>query len=388
MKPIPPHSVPHRRRIWLRCVQATVGLGAIVVLVSAIRWAGRDIPPAPAATGSRGATAVTASERTARPSFDLALYEAEVRRMQKGEPYYDAAAAELPARGYPTKSVFNWRQPLPMALIAVLPRPDDARLILGMLGAGILFLGYHVVRQDAELSPAATAWVVLTVFSLLPGILPTLYYSSELWAGNLILLSLLLGASGRTLPAVFVGTTALFFRELALPYCLSAAVAAWMGGRRRESLTWSAGMLVWGAFFAWHLSQVMARIPHDATASRGWLCGGGVDFVLSTAQMHFVLVLLPRWATVVYVTLAAVGFVGAKSELGRRGAAACAAYTAFFALVGQPFNQYWGQLWAPLLCLGVTRSLALGIRFGGGMLHGTYRLLPFSRRFSGTKSAV
>jgi len=388
MNRIPPRSVPNRRRILLRCAQATIGLGVILVIVSAIRWAGRDIPPAPAANDSRSATVAVGAERDQRPSFDLALYEAEVRRMRDGESYYDAAAAELPARGYPTKSIFNWRQPLPVALIAALPRPDDARLILGILGAVILLLGYGVVRRDAELSPAAGVWVVLTALALLPGIMPKLYYSSELWAGNLILLSLLLTTSGRTGPAVFVGTAALFFRELALPYCLSAAAAAWMCGRWRESRAWPAAMFVWGAFFAWHVSQVTAHIPHDATASRGWLCGGGIDFVLSTAQMHFVLVLLPRWVTVLYVALAAVGFVGCQSELGRRGAAAFAAYTAFFALVGQPFNQYWGQLWAPLLCLGVTRSLALGIRFGGGMLPVMSRFPRFSRRFLGAKNSA
>ncbi|NMC19496.1 MAG: hypothetical protein GYA33_03655 [Thermogutta sp.] len=387
MNRIPPNSVPDRPRSLSRCVQATIGLGSILVIFLAVGWAAED-SRSPAERVGASASLAEGGQPSGRSSYDLALYEAEVRRMRGGESYYVAAAAELPARGYPTKSVFNWRQPLPMALIAALPRPDHARVLLGILGAIILLLGYGAVRSTPELSPAAWAWVVLTALSLLPGIMPKLYYSSELWAGNLILLSLLLASTGRTLPAVFAGTAALFFREPALPYCLAAAAAAWMLGRRREFAAWSAGLFVWGAFFAWHAAQVTAHTPPDAAACRGWLCGGGIDFVLSTAQMHFILVLLPRWAAVVYFALAAVGFVGCKSELGRRAAAAFAAYVAFFAVVGQPFNQYWGQLWAPLLCLGVTRSLALGLRFGGGMLPIARRFPPFSRRLSGAKGSA
>ena len=38
-----------------------------------------------------------------RRASDVELYNAEVRRIQAGEGYYDAAAAELRQRGYPTR---------------------------------------------------------------------------------------------------------------------------------------------------------------------------------------------------------------------------------------------------------------------------------------------
>src|SRR4051812_7219871 len=49
---------------------------------------------------------------------DIALYRAEVDRMHAGEEYYTVAGEELRSRGYPTRSVFNWRTPLPTWLIA------------------------------------------------------------------------------------------------------------------------------------------------------------------------------------------------------------------------------------------------------------------------------
>src|SRR5262245_19616252 len=58
------------------------------------------------------------ADAPSRGPGDVALYQAEVERIRAGESYYEAAANELPARGYPTRSVFNWRTPLPVSLVA------------------------------------------------------------------------------------------------------------------------------------------------------------------------------------------------------------------------------------------------------------------------------
>jgi hypothetical protein len=42
--------------------------------------------------------------------------------------------------------------------------------------------------------------------------------------------------------------------------------------------------------------------------------------------------------------------------LGERAGVTLAMYVALFAVVGQPFNQYWGSLIAPLVCLGLARA--------------------------------
>jgi len=42
---------------------------------------------------------------------DVALYRAEIERIHAGESYYQVAGDELRRRGYPTRSVFNWRIP-------------------------------------------------------------------------------------------------------------------------------------------------------------------------------------------------------------------------------------------------------------------------------------
>ena len=56
-----------------------------------------------------------------RGAGDVALYQAEAGRIAQGDNYYDAIATELRERGYPMKSIFNWRTPLPVWLVGVLP---------------------------------------------------------------------------------------------------------------------------------------------------------------------------------------------------------------------------------------------------------------------------
>ena len=60
-------------------------------------------------------------------------------------------ATELQARGYPTRSVFNWRTPLPMWLLGVLPGEAAGRVIIGGLAALLLGLGVHVTVREGNL---------------------------------------------------------------------------------------------------------------------------------------------------------------------------------------------------------------------------------------------
>ena len=60
-------------------------------------------------------------------------------------------------------------------------------------------------------------------------------------------------------------------------------------------------------------------------------------------------------------TLASVGFAALAGDWGRRAAWAAIAYTLFFGVVGQPFNQFWGALIAPLFCFGAAQGTAAAI---------------------------
>ena len=61
---------------------------------------------------------------------DVDLYRAVVDRVHAGQGYYPALRAELLDRGYPTSNTFNWRMPVPLALLGHLPDPAWGKFLL------------------------------------------------------------------------------------------------------------------------------------------------------------------------------------------------------------------------------------------------------------------
>ena len=288
---------------------------------------------------------------------DMALYWAEIERIHAGEGYYRAAAAELPVRGYPTRSVFNWRTPLPMWLIGKLPAAVLGKALICALALALALISFEALaREENNVIRRPAACALLLTGPLMPCALSDLFVMPVLWAGLLIALSICAYGVNRPRLGVALGLAAVFFRELALPYCLLAAAIAWWHGRRKELAVWGIGLAGWLLFFALHWLQVSQLISPDAVAhDRGWVRFGGAGFVIATAQMNVYLVLLPQWITALYLAAALFGFAGWHTSLGLRcGLTVCLFVTAM-ALVGQEFNQYWGSLFAPLLCFGVVR---------------------------------
>ena len=79
---------------------------------------------------------------------DISLYTAEVQRVHAGESYYAVLADELPARGYPTRSVFNWRTPLPVWLIGMLPDAVLGKALLCALAVGAMLLAFEFTARE------------------------------------------------------------------------------------------------------------------------------------------------------------------------------------------------------------------------------------------------
>lgn len=297
-----------------------------------------------------------ADEKRTVPS-DVALYQAEVERIHNGETYYQAASAELTARGFPTRSVFNWRMPLPMWLIGKLPSINWAKCILVTLSLCLVILAFEVVSRDNDRSfGMALSTVLMLSGPLLFSLLDNLLVMPVLWAGILIALSATSYGVGRSTIGFLFGLSALFFRELALPYCMLCIALAFFQKRHKELFYWSVGLSAWMLFFAWHYWQVSMLIRPDAiTQPQGWIRFGGAGFVLATAQMNAYLLLLPPWCTALFFSAAMIGFAGWHTDFGTRIGLTTCLYILAFACVGKDVNQYWGSLIAPLLCFGVVR---------------------------------
>jgi hypothetical protein len=347
----PPATGYARLTPWqARCVLVGLVLLVIFTLVAAM-------PPPPMWNVQ---TPASEAEKKGWKIGDVALYRAEVDRIHAGENYYLVAAEELPRRGYPTRSVFNWRTPLPMWLIGNMPFIVLGKVLLCALGFLTLVLTFVTAsRENPRLFQRMVPMAVLMFGPLLPCFIGDVFVMPIVWAGVFMMLSLCAYGLKRPYWGATAGLAAVFFRELALPYCLLAAGLALWQRRRGELAVWIAGLAGWAVFYGLHCWLVTQLITPDATAhSEGWVQFGALPFVLATVQMNFCLYLMPSWITVLYFAAAMLGLAGWHSDMGLRTGLCVCMYGVAFSIAGHEFNRYWGLLVTMPICVGVVRAPA------------------------------
>jgi hypothetical protein len=307
---------------------------------------------------------------------DLALYRDVIHDVRCGANYYDAAKQRIPQYGFPIGSPLNWRLPTYAWLFSMLPNKCWVQAVLLLLAVTGLFLAFR-----AQCRTSGVGYAGLTTFLLFGVVRWTFdgeaYLAQEVWAAVLILISLGAHALGSQQTekrrngemekqewrwvAIVAGLAALFFRELALPYCGAAFVLAGWNRRWREAVMWGLGIIGFFAFFTWHVAQVRAQLAGtEVVASAGigqWLRFGGLDFVLLTTRMNSLLFGAPGWLLWLYVLAALIGLARRADETSRLACLAALAYMAAFAIIGRPENFYWGLLPAPLLAWGTVDGI-------------------------------
>lgn len=281
---------------------------------------------------------------------DVALYRAIVERMDRGSSYYDAVGVEQVERGYPTSPAPAVREPTVAWIVSTVG--DSAAYVL-LIGLAVLAAGVTIRRLDRD-APSRAEWIVGSVMvslSVAAWCVPSNAYVHDVWAGLLVLTALMLHGQDRWRLSLALLTAAAIVRELAAPMLLIAAAVAWRRGRRTEALGWCAGVMMFGAFYAWHFYETRG-LP-DGSAGPGWLGAGGWPFSVEAVRFSGLLQLGPSWLAALVVPCALLGW----TALGRRTELTVAIPIAFLAalmVVGRPVNAYWGALVAPLLLAGLT----------------------------------
>ena len=317
------------------------GLAVVAVTLVTMAWL---------LTGARAAASVgDAATARRRGDNDVALYQAIISRVRAGEGYYDAVGAELRARNYPVRPVFNWRQPTYAWLLGRLPGSWPARGLLALLGAAVVWLWRRWLL--AARAPHVGVVTALVAVTMAGGLVANFVYLQESWAGFFIALSVGSFALDRWRLGVAAGLAALAFRELALLPCGVALVLAVKARRWPEVTAWLVGLTAYAALMSWHFVEVTRHTRLDDVA-RNWVALGGAAFLLRTCQWSPLLVALPAWAVALVLPFALLGLVGWRAPGAARAAAIVLGYVTVFAFVGHPFNDYWGAVYAPLLTLG------------------------------------
>jgi hypothetical protein len=285
---------------------------------------------------------------------DVDLFRKVVLRVHSGESTHDAFERVFKEYEYPVCSVFNYRTPLHPWLIGNLPSLSWGRAMLAAIILATTLIAYTSLRRHGSGPRAAFAvFLMLGVFAYC--FVDDMYLYTEVWAGTLIVLSVCAYDLNHRWFAIAAGLIALFFRELALPYVLVAALIDWRQGRRRETLAWGTGLALYGLYLALHILAVAPRISPGSSLFHGsaWLNFEGIPFILATCRINLLLLVSPRWVAALYLPLSLVGLVGWRGETSLRIGTVIGLYLATFTVVGGLYNAYWGLLYAPLLPLGL-----------------------------------
>ena len=288
---------------------------------------------------------------------DVDLYRAIDTRMLRGEGYYQVAAAEQRARGYPLRPFVTVRMPT-LAWIATLAGGPERLAWLERLLA-LATVALTVVRlrrliQSDALWIGASLLVAMTLGALSQSMMAIWH---ELWAGLFIALSLACWSEKRWGISVMFGLFAVLLRELALPFLLAMAAAAALERRPREALAWAGTIILFGFALLAHAHAVGALLQSTDRASPGWSRIGGWRFDISLVRGTSLLAAAPTQITAVLLPIALLGWAAWPSRYAARFGLTLIGWLGAFLLIGRPENFYWGLLMAPLLPIGVVMAL-------------------------------
>lgn len=315
------------------------------------------------------------SQDTGRHRHDIDFYRTVVKRISAGEAYYQVLAGELRADHYQSGSLFAWRSPALLWTIAKLS-PGVARVVLVSLAVIGILLAYPALRKEAPWISAPT--ILSVALAMLPYCIEPSLFFADSWCGIFLFIGATLVAKEQLAIAAMFCTLALFMREHAL-LAMILALGLCVKQRRWKALHyWLVGLAVWGLYYGWHISHVLALIgPADSVRQQSWLQFGGWPFVLATAQVYPPLAASPPWVSAVVFPVGVLGLIGWKNAEMLFARLVALGYIAAFLVVGYyPMNFYWGLIYLPMWSLGfITGGAALV-----DLLRPLPRPSPLSRR--------
>ncbi|HKR91301.1 hypothetical protein [Novosphingobium sp.] len=342
---------PLLARIALAALALLLAASALVQIAkSGTRspWEGPVEVSSPAAPGS-----------IAKPyDQDIALYEAAIARIRKGENYYDFIVPEHRAWKYPVKPQFAVRLPTLAYLDARLGAPGQIGAALALMFGIIIAWWRRFGDEGISYVRRAMATAVVSVAASL-AVNRHYFPLHELWAGGLIALSFGLhrigrnGEGGRWLGAFCAAALALAIRELTLPFVLLMLATALWYRNRKEALAWTMLVALFACAMAVHISlierQVLPSDPHSAP----WLVMRGLSGWLGNVSQASNLRWLPHFLAGPAVVLMTFGWLGFRGRTGTFGFLLSAGYGVAFMLAGRWDNFYWGAMIAPAMFAGI-----------------------------------
>lgn len=205
---------------------------------------------------------------------------------------------------------------------------------VGFLAATMLALAWLLDRPLVV--PLVATYLTVNAYPLLDRGWQAQWLALELWAAPLMLLTVALAWRGRDRPGAVAGTLAALVREHGALVLAGGLLSAWRA--RRPVWPWAAGLLVFVAFFGWHVWSasglfVPGGSEPPAMEPVPWMAGFGLPWPLVSGWLLVAAAVWrsrAEWLTLPVLALPLLGLV-----------------------VGRP---YWGLMIVPVAMLAVTRA--------------------------------
>jgi hypothetical protein len=331
---------PRRARLALGALAALLVLSALVPIS---RGLGPDFVPSLTAGGPPKAKV---------RDDDLTVYDHVIARLQRGESYYPAVAAEHRIIGFPLTPGLAVRLPTLVWFYALIGEVGE-RVFAVLLLVAALIVWWRRLGREPGAEDRRVLGLALIAFNAVLVLNVYFYRLHELPAGMLLAIAFGLHRPGKWFPAILPAAAALAIRELALPFvALMAAMAMWRGDRR-EALAWSALVLVFVIGLAVHLHLVAQQVRPGDYVSQSWFALRGLSGWLENMIFATNLRYLPHFIAGPLVILMLLGWAGWRSPAGTFGILLFVGYGLAFTIAGRDENYYWGMMVTPTLALGL-----------------------------------
>ena len=282
---------------------------------------------------------------------DLQLYRDIIKGVEAGGDYYEVAAKEQRAAGYPLKPFYTFRLPTHATIYAAVGERAMI-VIVWLLCAGLMIAWWFKLRSLLPL-PLLGASMFLMAGGLGGLLQPVTGLFHESWAAILLAMMIALRRPDRVWPAMVAGGAALMVRELALPMILAMGGLALIEKRWREAAGWALIVGLFGAYLAVHAHWVAGVVLPTDQASQGWSRFLGAQFALKSIAKVTFGIRLPDALAAGLIVLSLFGWASVRSGWALRAFLLLLGYGAMLALFARADTFYWALIAAPLSFVGL-----------------------------------
>lgn len=283
---------------------------------------------------------------------DVLFYQSVVAGLRGGGDYYQVAADQQRASGYPMRPFVTMRLPTLAVVQAALPDWATIALLYALVAA-VLYAWLLRFRPMFARTPPLIIALVLVGCGSLVYVRADLAPFHEIWAGLLIALSLALWQPDKWLAAVAIGACAMLIRETAALYAIVMLGMAVVSDRRREAIAWFVALSLLAIVVAAHAYAWGLVARADDPTGPGWSGLLGFGFFVKTMTLLTALDAFPLAIGAPLVILALFGWAVLPDAIGLRALAVFGAYALLIALFCRTDTYYWGLLIAPAILAGL-----------------------------------